>query len=68
MTTVDEAIELLTDLPAGERDDEGEFPEGGMNYLVEKRLIELAQKHRDFAEGMEEDSSEQEEEPSGTEE
>ena len=68
VATVDEAIELLTGLPAGERDDEGEFPEGSMNYLVEERLIDLAQKHRDFAEGVEEGSLEQEEESSSTEE
>ena len=68
VATVDEAIELLTGVPAGERDEEGRFPEGSVNYLVEERLIELAQKHRDFADGMEEGSSEREEESSGTEE
>jgi len=68
VATVDEAIELLTGVSAGERDEAGQFPEGSMNNLVEERLIELAKKHRDFAEGLEEDSSEQEEEPSSTEE
>jgi lon-related putative ATP-dependent protease len=68
VATVDEAIELLTGVPAGERDEKGRFPEGSVNYLVEERLIELAQKHRDFAEGMEEGSSEREEESIGTEE
>lgn len=47
--TVDQAIELLTGLPAGERDAEGNFPPGSINYLVEARLIELAEKQRRFS-------------------
>jgi lon-related putative ATP-dependent protease len=54
---VDEGIELLTGVPAGERDQEGAFPLGTINQRVEARLIELAQKQRDFAEGPEEESS-----------
>ena len=49
MRTVDEAIELLTGIPAGERDEEGNFPEGSVNQLVEARLIELAEKQRAFS-------------------
>jgi predicted ATP-dependent protease len=48
MRTVDDAIELLTGVPAGERDAEGSFPEGGINQRVEARLIELAEKQRAF--------------------
>ncbi len=40
---VDEAIELLTGLPAGRRGDDGLFPEGTFNRLVDERLAELAQ-------------------------
>ena len=47
--TVDQGIELLTGVPAGERDEEGNFPEGSINQLVEARLIELAERQRDFA-------------------
>ncbi|MCJ7738504.1 MAG: AAA family ATPase, partial [Anaerolineae bacterium] len=47
--TVDEAIELLTGVPAGEVDEEGAYPEGTINYLVEARLGEYAEKLRDFA-------------------
>ncbi len=48
ITTVDEAISLLTGLPAGERNTKGEFPENSMNYKVEQRLLELAElKHED---------------------
>ena len=41
--TVDEAVELLTGLPAGERGEEGRFPEGTLNQRVEGRLIQLAE-------------------------
>ena len=48
INTVDEAISLLTGLPAGERNEEGEFPEGTVNHKVEQRLLELAElKHDD---------------------
>jgi len=48
VNTVDEAISLLTGLPAGKRNDEGAFPEDSINYKVEQRLLELAElKHED---------------------
>jgi predicted ATP-dependent protease len=46
--TVDQAIELLTGLSSGERDEEGNLPEGSVNRLVETRLMDLAQKRRAF--------------------
>jgi lon-related putative ATP-dependent protease len=52
--TVDQAITILTGLPAGERDDEKDFPEGSINYLVEDRLIELAETQRAFGSPPEE--------------
>jgi lon-related putative ATP-dependent protease len=47
--TVDQALELLTGIPAGERDAEGNFADGSINQRVEARLIELAEKQRDFS-------------------
>ena len=48
INTVDDAIELLTGLPAGERNKEGEFPDDSINHKVEQRLLELAElKHED---------------------
>jgi lon-related putative ATP-dependent protease len=46
--TVDQGIEILTGVPAGERDEEGNYPEGSINYLVEARLAELAEKRAEF--------------------
>ncbi len=59
--TVDQALELLTGIPAGERDVEGNFPEGSINQRVEARLIELAEKQQDFDSSGDE-SSEQDQE------
>jgi len=60
MKTVDEAIELLSGIPAGERDEEGNFPEGSVNHLVEARLIELAEKQRAFSASSKEDEKDNE--------
>ncbi len=57
--TVDEALELLTGMPAGERDASGQFPEGTVNHLVDKRLRELAREARKA--GEEEGEGEEEE-------
>jgi predicted ATP-dependent protease len=40
--TVDQAMELLTGIPAGERDLEGFFPHNTINHRIEARLIALA--------------------------
>jgi lon-related putative ATP-dependent protease len=47
--TIDEGIEILTGVPAGERDESGKFPEGTINYLVEKRMAEFTEEHMAFA-------------------
>ncbi len=41
VSTIDEALELLTGLEAGVRGDDGRFPEGSVNRRVEDRLEEL---------------------------
>ena len=48
ITTVDEAIELLTGVPAGERNAADKFPPGSVNELVENRLRRLAEIQREF--------------------
>jgi lon-related putative ATP-dependent protease len=49
--TVDQAVELVTGLPAGERDGEGRFPEGTVNRRADDRLASFAEKARSFARG-----------------
>lgn len=46
--TIDEGIEILTGMPAGERGYDGKFPEGTFNYFVEKALTEYANKMKEF--------------------
>jgi lon-related putative ATP-dependent protease len=46
---VDQAIALLTDLPAGEADASGEYPAESLNYRVAARLNELARIGKSFA-------------------
>jgi ATP-dependent Lon protease len=41
--TIDEGIEILTGKPAGERADDGSYPEGTINNLVSEKLRELAE-------------------------
>jgi predicted ATP-dependent protease len=58
--TVDQGIEILTGRPAGERDDEGLYPEDSINRLVEDRLIELAEKAQEFSAPPEKEEEEEE--------
>ena len=51
VATVDEGIEVLTGVPAGEPDDEGVYPGGTVNRVVADRLAEMAEKGK----GTEED-------------
>jgi lon-related putative ATP-dependent protease len=46
--TIDEGIEFLTGVSAGERQPDGSYPEGTVNYLVDKRLREMAEMTRDY--------------------
>jgi lon-related putative ATP-dependent protease len=48
VSTVDEAIEILTGKPMGEADEEGQFPEGSVGEAVQQRLAELAERQKKF--------------------
>ncbi|MDD1653895.1 MAG: AAA family ATPase, partial [Methanomicrobiales archaeon] len=49
--TIDEGIEVLTGLPAGQRGKDGKFPKGTVNFLVDNRLRELAETYKEFKGG-----------------
>jgi lon-related putative ATP-dependent protease len=58
VTHVDEALTLLTGIAAGERNEDGEFPEESINRKVCERLLQLAEKRRAFGKsGSKEDDS-----------
>ena len=43
---VDQGIEILTGVPAGERGPTGQFPAATINFRVEQRLVEFAERAR----------------------
>jgi predicted ATP-dependent protease len=49
VSTVDEAISLLTGMPAGERDESGNYPAGTVNQRVEARLQELSDLRKEYS-------------------
>jgi hypothetical protein len=46
--TIDEGIEILTGMPAGEKQPDGTYPQGTINFLVDRRLANLAEDIRKF--------------------
>ncbi len=51
VSTVDEGIEVLTGVPAGERQEDSGYPEGTVHFMVEHRLQAMAEAAREFAGG-----------------
>jgi lon-related putative ATP-dependent protease len=49
VATIDEAIELLTGQPAGQRSADGQFPANSVNHRVEQQLVHYAKQRRGFA-------------------
>jgi predicted ATP-dependent protease len=47
--TIDEGIEILTGVAAGERQADGSYPEGTVNYAVSHQLGKMAERLRSFA-------------------
>jgi lon-related putative ATP-dependent protease len=66
---VDEGIELLTGIPAGEPDEDGVYPEGTINRMIVERLEEVARAAKEFGtpardrDGDDDDKRETPEEP-----
>ena len=46
VSTIDEGIEVLTGVEAGELGDDGDYPEGAVHSLVERRLREMSRSAR----------------------
>ena len=47
--TIDEGMELLTGMEMGERDEEGNYPDGTVNHRVAKKLAQFASVQKKFA-------------------
>ena len=48
---VDQCLEILTGLPAGEPDENGEFPDGSVNHKIRQRLLGFANQLQEFSKG-----------------
>jgi lon-related putative ATP-dependent protease len=53
--TIDQGIEILTGVPAGERDTTGAYPIGTINHRVEERLTDMAEQLAAFRSSAEEE-------------
>jgi hypothetical protein len=47
-STIDEGIEILTGVSAGDKQKSGTYPKSTVNYLIAKRLKEMAERLKDF--------------------
>ena len=65
VTSVDQAISLLTGLEAGELNERGEFPDDSLNGRVDARLREFAELRHEFAKGSEEHHEDEEHKEAG---
>jgi len=57
--TVDEALEILTGMPAGEMDEEGNYPEGSVHRAVCDRLQQMAETLREYGRGAAKEAKEE---------
>jgi predicted ATP-dependent protease len=57
--TIDDGISILTGRDAGKRQEDGTYPEGTVNYLVDEQLKGLATKLKDFGKKEEQGNKEE---------
>ncbi len=58
VSTIDQGIEILTGVTAGEQQPDGGYPEGSINYLVDKRLREMLENMKKFSAPAEKEEKE----------
>ncbi|MBP1719665.1 MAG: peptidase lon domain protein, partial [Deltaproteobacteria bacterium] len=46
--TIDQGIEILTGVTAGDKKPDGTYPEGTVNFRVNKKLMDLARSMKGF--------------------
>jgi len=61
VTTVEEGIEILTGMEAGEIQEDGTYPEGTLYRKVDDRLREMAEMEKEFGKGKEDEEESQKE-------
>lgn len=60
VSNVDQGIEILTGIPAGERQGDGSWPDGTVNFRIDRRLQEMAEAARQFGVGKGENNAREE--------
>jgi predicted ATP-dependent protease len=55
VTTVEEGIEILTGMEAGEIQEDGTYPEGTLYQKVDDKLREMAEMEKEFGKSKDED-------------
>jgi hypothetical protein len=55
---VDQGVEILTGVPAGELQEDGSYPEGTVNFLVNERLKSMVESLRKLAKTEEKNNNE----------
>ena len=61
VSTLDEALELLTGMEPGQRDPDGRYPKGSINQRIEDRIAEMAETRQAFAHGPDREEEEERE-------
>ncbi|MGB5922945.1 MAG: ATP-binding protein [Syntrophobacteria bacterium] len=61
VTTVEEGIEILTGMEAGELQEDGTYPEGTLYHKVDDKLREMAEMEKEFGKGKEDEEESQKE-------
>jgi predicted ATP-dependent protease len=57
--TIDEGIEILTGVPAGQADEAGNFPEGTVHHTVQQKLLQLARDLKAFGDGSDDEEEDE---------
>ena len=63
VTTVEEGIEILTGMAAGELQEDGTYPEGTLFRLVDEKLQEMAEMEKEFGKSKEDEEENKKENP-----
>jgi predicted ATP-dependent protease len=66
VSTVEEGIEILTGMKAGELQKDGTYPEGTLFRLVDDKLQEMAEVEKEFGKSKEDEEENKKENPGKT--
>ena len=61
VTTIEEGIEILSGMKAGELQEDGTYPEGTLYNKVDEKLKEMAEMEKEFGKSKEEEEEKEEE-------